>query len=213
MRRLDWYFDFVSPFSYFQTQRFAEFESDFEIVCRPILFAALLTHWGQLGPAEIPPKRRFTYRYLQWYAEHHQIAFKMPAGHPFNPLRALRLAIALGSTRDVVLEIFEFIWAEGQLIEEPQAWRSLIARLGASRADALIAAPEVKGSLRENTARAVARGVFGVPTFAVDDELFWGVDATDMLFDYLTHPERFQRGEMARVSHLPIVSERRVDGR
>ena len=112
MRRLDWYFDFVSPFSYFQTQRFAELEPTIEIDCQPILFAALLKHWGQLGPAEIPVKRRFTYRYLQWYAERYEIALKMPAGHPFNPLRALRLATALGSTRDVVLEIFEFIWAD-----------------------------------------------------------------------------------------------------
>ena len=69
----------------------------------------------------------------------------------------------------------------------------------------------MQASLRDNTARAIARGVFGVPTFAVDDELFWGVDATDMLLDYLADPQRFQRGELARVSQLPIASERRFE--
>ena len=168
-------------------------------------------HWRQLGPAEILAKRRFTYRYLQWYAQRHDIAFKMPRAHPFNPLQSLRLAVALGSTRTVVKEIFHFIWAEGHLVEEPKAWEALLVRLGAPEADGLIASAAVKASLRENTARALRRGVFGVPTFAVGDELFWGVDATDMLLDYLADPDRFQRGELLRVSQLPIAAERRFD--
>lgn len=86
MRRLVWYFDFVSPFCYFQTRRFADFDPDVEIVCHPVLFAALLKHRGQLGPAEISVKRRFTYRYLQWYAERHDMPFKIPPAQPFNPL-------------------------------------------------------------------------------------------------------------------------------
>ena len=79
-----------------------------------------------------------------------------------------------------------------------------------SQAEALIASPEVEASLRENTAQAIARGVFGVPTFAAGDELFWGVDATDMLLDYLTDPDRFRRGEFSRIGDLPIASERRL---
>jgi len=64
--------------------------------------------------------------------------------------------------------------------------------------------------LRSNTEEAVSKGVFGVPTFAVDGELFWGVDSTDMLLDYLADPSLFTTGDMARISDLPIGQARKL---
>ena len=120
----------------------------------------------------------------------------------------LRLAVGLGSEREVVLQIFQFIWREGQLIEEHASWAELTHRLQVEDAESLIASPAVKAELRCNTEDAARIGVFGVPTFDVDGALFWGVDATDMLLDYLQAPERFETEEMARISELPVATQR-----
>jgi 2-hydroxychromene-2-carboxylate isomerase len=203
MPQLTWYFDFVSPFSYLQTQRFRDLPHGAGITFVPILFAGLLNHWKSKGPAEVPPKRVFTYRYVHWYAQHHGIAFRMPPAHPFNPLKALRLCIAAGATAESVRQIFHFIWAEGGDIEDDPALNALAEGLGVDRAGARIEAPEVKQVLRRNTERAAERGVFGVPTFEADGNLFWGVDSTDMLIDYLARNPIFDSPEMRRLGSLP----------
>ncbi|MDX1527502.1 MAG: 2-hydroxychromene-2-carboxylate isomerase [Gammaproteobacteria bacterium] len=203
MSSLNWYFDFVSPFSYLQTHRFSDLPQKKRITFVPVLFAGLLNHWGSKGPAEVPPKRVFTYRYVQWYASRHGIPFRMPPAHPFNPLKALRLCIAAGASAESVEQIFAFIWAQGRAIDDGSEWRQLARRLGVDDVKARIESPEVKHALRENTEQAADRGVFGVPTFEVDGNLFWGVDATDMLIDYLSEDVIFSSAEMQRVSTLP----------
>ncbi|NIM29420.1 MAG: 2-hydroxychromene-2-carboxylate isomerase [Gammaproteobacteria bacterium] len=205
----DWYFDFISPYAYLQLTDFDRLPDSLQIRYRPILLAGLLGHWGQKGPAEIPGKRRHTYRQCQWIADRAGIPFRFPPAHPFNPLRALRLCIALGAGATVVGTIFGFIFGEGRDVQCDDAWRTLAARLGVEDADALVAQAQVKDTLRRNTEEAVRRGVFGVPTFVVGEELFWGADATDMLLDYLADPSLFSRGEMARLDSLPVGAERR----
>ena len=104
---------------------------------------------------------------------------KFPHEHPFNPLPLLRLAIACDCTPDAVHRIFRFVWRDGRLPDLPIEWAELAHDLGVPDAASRIASPEVKDALRRNTDEAIARGVFGVPTIAVGDELFWGDDATD----------------------------------
>lgn len=209
MSRVTWYFDFISPFSYLQLCRFGELPKQAEVEYRPVLFAGLLGYWGQKGPAEIAPKRAFTYEYLQWYAERHGIAYRMPPAHPFNPLKALRLCIALGPSKENVGAIFEFLWAEGGTLEGDD-WAALCEKLKVDDAAALIGAQEVKDRLKQNTDNAAARGVFGVPTFEVDDRRFWGVDATDMVIDYLANPAAFNTEEMRRLRELPMGVARKT---
>jgi len=207
----DWYFDFISPYAYLQLMDFKRLPDSLEIRYRPVLFAGLLAHWGQKGPAEIPEKRLQTYRECQWRADRAGIPFRFPSVHPFNPLRPLRLCIALGTEPAVIGAIFEFIFAEGRDVQDDDEWRALAARLEVDDADGLASRPEVKDELRENTEEAVRRRVYGVPTFAVSDQLFWGSDTTDMLLDYLADPKMFSRGEMARIADMPMGVERRRD--
>ena len=208
-RTLDWYFDFISPFAYLQSEQLNRVPGNVSLRRRPILFAGLLNHWGSNGPAEIPSKRIFTYRHSHWLAQRHGIPFRIPPAHPFNPLKALRLAVALGGEASAVQTIFRFIWQDGKTTDDPQGWAALTRELGLTDAEAHISESEVKEQLRRNTEEAVARGVFGVPTFVVDDELFWGFDATDMLLDYLQDPKLFQTPEMQRISALPAAAHRR----
>ena len=210
MRAADWYFDFVSPFAYLQLARFDSLPPDLQITCRPVLFAGLLNHWKHKGPAEIPAKRVHTYRWCHWYAARHGIPFRMPPAHPFNPLRPLRLAVAREGEAALVRAIFEAVWAEGRDLSLDGEWQALTERLAIAGADEAIAAPEVKETLRRNTETAAERGVFGVPTFATCGELFWGLDATDLMLDYLDDPARFASGEYARIADLPIAQARRL---
>lgn len=203
-QKVDFYFDVLSPFCYFALKLLESLPADTELKFIPVLFAGLLKHWNHKGPAELPPKRRFTMRHVQWMAQKRGIPFTMPPAHPFNPLAALRLSIALDNDPSVVREIFDFIWCEGQRPDDPQSWQALIERLNVADAETRIAAPAVKDQLRRNGEQAIARGVFGVPTFVVDGELFWGHDAVDFLNDYLRNPAMLQSAEMRRASELPI---------
>lgn len=206
--RLVWYFDFVSPYAYLQFAAYPELMQTAEL--RPLLFAGLLNHWGGKGPAEIPAKRLQTYRYTYWQAGQHGIEMTYPPAHPFNPIQALRLALALDCRFDAVRAIFEFIWKEGRSVTDE--WPALVQHLDLSvaAADAMIAEQRVKDALAANGREAIARGVYGVPTFDTGAELFWGLDATDMLLDYLVDGAVFDEPEMRRIAALPIGAARKA---
>ena len=114
-----WYFDFVSPYAYFGLRTLGRLPENTHIEYRPILFAGLLGHWGQKGPAEIAPKRKWTYRACIWVARQNQIPFRMPAAHPFNSLGFLRLAIAAGNAPTAIQTIFEALWTTGANPADP----------------------------------------------------------------------------------------------
>lgn len=209
MKTCDWYFDFVSPFSYLQWCRLRRVPEFAAARLKPVLFAALLKHWQHKGPAEIPEKRRFTYRHVVWLAQQYGYPLRFPPAHPFNPVRALRLAMALHCRHEAVDTVFRFIWEEGCDINTPIEWNVIQTRLGLVDGDALVNAPQVKDALRRLSDEALAAGAFGVPTLLIDDEMFWGFDATDMALDYLHDPVRFAGGEYARVNQLPVAAQRR----
>jgi 2-hydroxychromene-2-carboxylate isomerase len=207
MRRVLWYFDFVSPFSYLSLARLGELPSDVLVDNRPVLFAGLLAHFGQKGPAEIDAKRRWTYRWCQWSAERLGVPFRFPAAHPFNPLHHLRLAVAAGTTPAAVHAIFEDLWTTGADPSDPRRFNALCGKLGVE--PARLSSPEVKDALRKNTDEAVAAGVFGVPTFVVDGEVFWGADSIDFLKAFLADGSLLARDEMRRLDALPVGAQRR----
>lgn len=181
MKRLTFWLDVVSPYAYLAFERLPQaLESlSYEVEYKPILFAGLLKQWGQKGPAEIEPKRAWTFRQVHWLAHQHGIPIATPAQHPFNPLALLRLLVAAGPNRRTCEAVFRHVWrAEGAEANDP-------ARLAALRE--ALAPPldsegeEVKAALRANTEAALAKGLFGVPTIELDGRLFWGLDALPMV--------------------------------
>lgn len=208
MKSADWYFDFVSPFPYLQLEQLRLAQSTLRLRPKPVLFAALLDHWGTKGPGEIASKRTFVYRHVQWIADRQGIALRFPPRHPFNPLRALRLALAMDNDLEAIRAIYRFIWAEGGEIDTEQGWGELCERLEIANAAARVDLPEVKRQLRANGEEAIAAGVFGVPTLAIDGHLFWGADATGMALDYLRDHRLFDTPEMRRIGALPIGASR-----
>ena len=208
MRAALWYFDFVSPFAYICLHRLKELPQDVKIEYRPVLFAGLLGHWGQKGPAEIASKRRYTYRWCNWSATRLGIPFRFPAGHPFNPLQHLRLSIACGSNPEAVRRIFDSVWTGGDGATSPIAFTALARGLGIDPMQ--LGAEEIKDALRRNTEQAAARGVFGVPTFDVDGELFWGADSIEFLGAFLGDPTVLRNEEVRRLDGLPVAAARKT---
>jgi 2-hydroxychromene-2-carboxylate isomerase len=208
MRAVIWYFDFVSPYSYIAFKRLHELPRDVSVELRPVLFAGLLNHFGQKGPAEVPAKRQWTYRWCTWWAKSLGIPFRFPASHPFNPLHHLRLAIAAGTTPAAVGRIFDSVWTTGTEASDPAAFRALAQGLGVG--EARLAAQEVKDALKNNTDAAAARGVFGVPTYDVDGELFGGADAVGFVNAFLADPAALRNDEIRRADNLPVGAARKA---
>jgi 2-hydroxychromene-2-carboxylate isomerase len=205
----EWFFDFVSPFAYLQLEQFDRLPAGLAIRPVPVVLGALLTYWENRGPAEIPAKRTFTYRMAQYRAESLGIPFKMPPAHPFNPIKALRLAVVCGNNLGAIREIFRFIWRDGRGIWDEQDWRELCSRLDLADPDRAIEQPEVKDALRSFTDHAISLGVFGVPTLHCNGELFWGNDATDLFLHVQNHPDWLQSEELQRISKLPVGVQRK----
>jgi 2-hydroxychromene-2-carboxylate isomerase len=204
----DWYFDYISPYPYLQLSRFGELPDDLEVRPRPVLFAGLLNHWGHKGPAEIPAKALQTFYYTRWLAEKRCLAFIGPPRHPFNPLALLRLTISLGSTLAVVRTVYAHVWGEGNDGQSPESLAALAAKLGVADLEERLSDPAWKAALKANTDEAISRGVFGVPTFAVDGRLFWGDDATEMFVDFLGDPAMFERPAFARAREITPAAQR-----
>lgn len=202
MKRIDFYFDFVSPFSYIALHRLRELSQP--VVFKPVLFAGLLKHWGQKGPAEIPAKRRWTYRWCHWWAAELGIPFCFPAEHPFNPLQHLRLALACGSRAEAVKRIFGAVWMSGENANEPARFAALCRELGIDPAQLA----EEKERLKADTEEAASCGVFGVPSFVVDGEVFWGADAIEFLNAFLADPAVLRNDEIRRLDLLPVGAAR-----
>jgi 2-hydroxychromene-2-carboxylate isomerase len=205
---LDWYFDFISPFAYLQWRRLREGHADVALNPKPVLFAAILDHVGQLGPAEIPQKRRHTYRIVLWQAREAGIPLHFPPAHPFNPLPALRLCLAAPDRMAAIDAIFAHIWERGLQGDSIGALADVADSLGIDDPAAAIARDEVKRELLANGEEAKALGVFGVPTLRVRDELFWGNDATGLALAYARDPAVLD-AEMRRVDQLPEAVQRR----
>lgn len=209
MHALPWYFDVISPYAYLQLEWLLRDRPELPLDPRPVVLGALLSHFGQLGPAEIPRKREFTYRYVLWRSRELGIPLAFPPRHPFNPLAAMRLIIAAGGSTPVVQRVYRQIWAEGRAGETAADLADVGAELGIDDVATAINDPAVKQALKNSTDEAIARGVYGVPTLIVNGEHFFGQDATPFALTLLERPELLESDEFARLCEIPVGITRR----
>jgi 2-hydroxychromene-2-carboxylate isomerase len=205
---LPWYFDFISPFAYLQWRRLRRDHADVALEPKPLLFAAVLNHVGQLGPAEIPQKRRHTYRMVLWQARELGIPLVFPPAHPFNPLPALRLCLAAPDRMAAIDAIFAHLWEHGRQGDSIEALADVARELGINDPAAAVARDDVKRALLANGEEAMQLGVFGVPTLRVRDELFWGSDATALALAYAQDAAALD-AQMRAVDAIPEAVQRR----
>lgn len=188
MKTIHFYVDFISPYAWlgFDALPRALEGISHRMVHKPVLFAGLLKHHGQLGPAEIPTKRDWTYRQVLWLARQQGTPLQLPALHPFNPLGLLRLATACDAdgepSRYVCEKIFRHVWCTGQDAADAERLAALTAELAPALDPG---SAQVKLALQKHSQEAMDLGVFGVPSWVVDGRVFWGQDALPMLRAYL----------------------------
>jgi 2-hydroxychromene-2-carboxylate isomerase len=215
MKEIHFYFDFISPYAWlaFQALPKALEGISHRVHYHPVVFGAMLKHHGQLGPAEIPGKRDWTYRQVMWQAKQQGTDLQMPAAHPFNSLALLRLAVAASGinqqgqpNRYVVETIFKHVWCEGLEATDPDRLATLQAHLfsqpGVSFQDPQSA--EVKQLLQQQTQQAIDLGLFGVPSMVVNGQVFWGNDALPMLRAYLAGDAWFESADWRDAGKLPV---------
>lgn len=207
MKHITFYLDFISPYAYlaFEDMPRALKGLSYSVTYKPVLFAALLKHHGQLGPAEIPAKRNWTYRQVQWLAHSKGIPLDMPTGHPFNPLGLLRLAVATQTgglpNRFVCETLFRHVWIGGGDAADAARLDDVTRQLLPARDTA---STEVKSQLAQHAQDAIALGVFGVPAFEVDGKVFWGLDALPMLRAYMEGDAWFSGPDWDAAPGLPV---------
>lgn len=218
MTRIDCYVDPVSPYVWLALRDLARLDAAAGAPVRvvPVLFAGLLRAHGNLGPAELPAKRRYVFRDVMREAARRGLPFAGPPGHPFNPLTALRMCTALaddGARRSLAVELAAACWERGEDIGDAAVLVRLADGLGLDGPTLLAAAgtPEAKRQLADATAQAVADGVFGVPTYRVEgeDELFWGGDRVDALLWRLGGGAVDEAALEAFLARAPLAERRR----
>jgi 2-hydroxychromene-2-carboxylate isomerase len=213
MKLLRFSFDPISPYAYLAFERLPQVLEglSYSVRYEPILLAGLLQHWGQKGPAEIVPKRDWTYRQVLWLGHTLKVPLQMPAAHPFNPLALLRLMLATapaGGTpnRWACEQVLHHVWRGGGDVADVGRFETLAKYLAPQRDPA---STDVKDELKAATTAAAARGLFGVPTVEVDGKLFWGLDGLDMLSAYLRGEPWFDGPEWGAAAQVPQGVQRK----
>ena len=212
MKEIHFYFDFISPYAWLAFKALPQSLAGIShrVHYHPVVFGAMLKHHGQLGPAEMPGKRDWTYRQVMWLAKQQGTDLQMPASHPFNSLSLLRLAVAASDNgepnRYVVESIFKHVWCTG--LEASDAERLVALQLHLlSQAHLSLKDPqsvEVKQLLQQQTQQAIDLGLFGVPSVVVNGQVFWGQDALPMLRAYLQGDAWFESADWLDVGKLPV---------
>lgn len=223
LHEIDFFYDPISPYACLAFERLPQVLEGLSFVVRyrPVLFAALLKAHGQLGPAEIPSKRDWTYRQVQWLAHHHGIRLELPAAHPFNPLPLLRLGLATATdeapgdtSRFVTERLFRHVWHGGADPVSAERLMALEAELQEhmrqrERPWVDTDSETVKQRLRRNTDEALALGLFGVPSMVCGGRVFWGLDALPMMREALDGGAWFDGPAWEAARTLPVGVQRK----
>jgi 2-hydroxychromene-2-carboxylate isomerase len=176
-RMVDFYFDYASPWAYLASELAASRLSGVEIRWRPIYLRGLETF--SKGLPYSSNKLRYIGQDFLRCATHENVAVKMPTNFPVNGLYAVRGALAAlagGVFENYHRAMFHAAWRDDRDVGDKAVVNAIVAELGLTLD---IEAPAIKEKLKLETAEAEARGVFGVPSFFVGDELFWGHDRMD----------------------------------
>jgi 2-hydroxychromene-2-carboxylate isomerase len=187
MKRVEFYYDLVSPYSYLAYGRVKRVckENGAELMLRPMLLGAVHKAVGLQAPIEIRNKGRYQLRDIHRWARHYGLPMQFPEPFPFRTLKTMRAALAgVGDLEAFTREAFALYWEEGgapkgfEEADEDGPIREVARRIGRRPEEVLESATtsEAKEALKDATGEAVERGVFGAPTFFVGDEMFWGND-------------------------------------
>ena len=195
---IDFWFDFSSPFGYLASERIEDIaaRNGRDVAWRPILLGAVFKVTGGAPLTEAPMKGAYSIMDMARSAREHDIPFKQPDNFPIGAVAACRATLWLQRHDDdryavlstpLIHALFRAYYVDGRDISDASTVLDVAADTGVDRAalETALGESTVKDALRKTVESAIARNVFGSPTFAVDGEMFWGNDRLDMLDRWL----------------------------
>lgn len=189
-KTVEFYFDLGSPATYLaytQLPRICE-QTNSQLLYIPILLGGVFKATGNASPVTIPAKGRYMLQDLDRYARRYGVPLKCPRNFPINTLMLMRAVTGIQLRHPERFSafidcLFKALWIEGQSLDDPATVAGVLTDNGFDPHEilALTADENIKAALKDNTEKAVRRGVFGAPSMFVDDELFFGQDRLDFV--------------------------------
>ncbi len=214
MKSTLFFFDYLSPFSYFAWRELSELPT--QIVFKPIPLGPLLNHWGIKGPGEVQPKREFLLKQCLRYSKTHQIDFTTPKTHPFNSLYALRLSTQAAGEElqpKIIAALWKAGWVQRIDMGEPEELVACLneAKLPGQEIFDRSFSLEAKKEVKANIGEATSFGVFGVPSFIYQNELFWGHDSISTLKKFIHGEDNLDREKLQMLlSSTPRAAQQSI---
>ena len=191
-KQVEFFFDVGSPASYLAWTQLASIAQrhNAEIVWRPMLLGAVFQAVGNTSPAAVPAKGAYMLKDLKRFSAIYDVPFCFNPFFPVNTMQLMRGVTAyLGTPKfeSYLSAVFNGLWAEKLNMESPEVVAEVLSKVGIEATDfiARISETEVKARLKSSTEEAVARGIFGAPSFFVNDEMYFGQDRLSFVEDAL----------------------------
>jgi len=203
-KQVNFYFDFTSPYSYLAWEKILRDQS-LDLHPIPVMVGKVIAEVGSVGPGEIKPKREYLFKDCLRRALKLDIPLRAPQILPFNPLGALRFVLACSDDKEkqkrVITAFFRYGWREGGNFEDYESLKKYIveeAGISEQEYDTLDSDRLARKAIKQNIKDAVENGVFGVPSFEVENEIFWGLDSIEFVRGKLNedHNEAEKKIEM-----------------
>ena len=182
-KAIDFYFDFVSPYTFisFQQIKTLKFKQNFKFRLKPILLGGLHNLHKITAPAFIPAKARFMIRDCKMLSEKYKISFKFNSYFPIktvNLMRGVLIAEEDGVANEYINKIFEALWISGLNLNDQAIIDKVLKNLNINPKtfNLRLTNQNVKDELKKRTQDAYEKGIFGAPTFYVNNKVFWGQD-------------------------------------
>lgn len=194
-REVEFWFDVGSPAAYLAWTQLPKIaaETGATVAYKPFLLGGVFQATGNRSPMEVAAKGRYMQGDLERFARRYGVPFRHNPHFPINTLALMRGALGLQMREPqkmpaYVDAVFRAIWVDGKAMNEPAVVGAVLQQAGFDPQQLLVLAadPEVKEKLKTETQQAVARGVFGAPTFFVGEHMFWGQDRLDFVKEALS---------------------------
>ena len=192
-KTLEFFFDFGSPTAYLAHKRLGQLslQYDLEVIHQPMLLGGVFKATGNASPVAIPAKGQYMMVHdLPRFARRYGVAINFNPFFPINTLNLMRAALAarqLGCLLPFTNAMYDAVWIDEKNMGDPEVVATAINQSGLPARDIMDLAqqPEIKAALIAQTDAAVARGVFGAPTFFMDGDMYFGQDRLDFVEEAL----------------------------
>ncbi|QVW21674.1 2-hydroxychromene-2-carboxylate isomerase [Pseudomonas hormoni] len=193
-KTVEFYFDLGSPATYLAYTQLPKIcaQIDSQLIYIPILLGGIFKATGNASPATIPAKGAYMFQDLDRYARRYDVPLKFNPNFPINTLMLMRAVSGMQLRHPerfltFIDCLFKAIWVEGRNLDDPATVATVLTQNGFDPTEvlALTADEDVKAALKNNTEKAVQRGVFGAPSMFVDNQLFFGQDRLDFVLEAL----------------------------